>query len=135
MAPQDRRKSRRGKPLFNLKEIAFYGLPFWVGAIIAGWYFGGLIGLRSAVVGLLLLGIYAGSEAGFARLANRFQSKSPAKVVGVAVAGFWIRLIGLWVLAYVLSKLMQLNLLIILMIIAFGFTVVLAISAKNWLKD
>lgn len=118
-----------------MKEIALYGLPFWIGAIIAGWYFGSWVGLRSAVVGLILLGIYAGSEAGFAKLANRFQVKSPAKVVGIAVAGFWIRLIGLWVLAYVLSQLVQLNLLIILMIVAFGFTIILTISAKIWLRD
>jgi len=136
VAPQSRRsKSLRHKPPFNLKEIALYGLPFWAGALVAGWYFKGLLGLQSAFVGLILLGIYVLSSTGFIKKSDRYLKKSAGAVVGIAVAGFWIRLIGLWLLAFLVSRIVQLNLPVVLVTIAVGFTVVLAISVKNWLRD
>lgn len=136
MAPQSRkRKSLRNKPPFNLKEIALYGLPFWVATLLIGWYFKGLLGLQSAFVGLILLVLYVVSSAGFAKKSDQYLRKSAGAVVGIAVAGFWMRLIGLWLLAYLVSRIVQLNLLVVLVTIAFGFTIVLAISVKNWLRD
>lgn len=133
MAP--RRKKRQGprnKPPFNLREILIYGIPFWVGAPIAGWYFDGLLGLKSSVAGLLLLGAYFGSTA---VIAEKSRKTSAKKTVALAVAGFWARLFGLWLLIFFLSRVLELNFLVLLITVAFGFTAILAISVKNWLRD
>ncbi|MHB8840767.1 MAG: hypothetical protein ACYC56_03095 [Candidatus Aquicultor sp.] len=136
MVPQSKKRtSLRHKPPFNLKEVVLYGLPFWIGALLAGWYFKGLLGLQSAFVGLIFLGLYVGSSVGFAKKSDQYLKKSAGAVVSITVAGFWIRLIGLWLLAFLVSRIVQLNLLVVLVTIAVGFTVVLAISVKNWLRD
>ncbi len=136
MAPQSRkRKSLRIKPLFNLKQIVLYGSPFWLAALLVGWYVDGWLGVKSAIIGLILLGMYVGSSAGFAKKSDQYLRKSAAKVVWIQIAGFWFRLIALWIVALLILRIVQLNLLIVLTTLAFGFTIVLAISVKNWLTD
>jgi len=131
VTPQSR-KSLRNKPPFNLREILLYGIPFWIGAPIAGWYLDGWLGFKSSVIGLLLLGAYIGSTAIVAEKTKRTSAK---KAVAFAVASFWTRLFGLWLLVYLLSHALELNLLVLLLTVAFGFTAILAISAKNWLQS
>lgn len=136
MAPHSRRKQNlRKKPPFNLKDITLYGLPIWLVAMLAGWYFWGWSGLWSTIAGLALLGIYTAGEVGFVKLADKYLLKSPRVMVGIAAVGFPARLIGLWLLVYLLAHFVRLNLLITLVTLAFGFTVMIAISMKSWLKD
>lgn len=133
MAPPSRkRRSPRHRPPFDVKEILLYGLPFWVAAPIIGWYVDGLLGLTSSLIGLLLLGVYVGSAVIVTEKSRRVSAK---KTVAFAVGGFWIRLIGLWVLVFILSRILVLNLLLLLLTVAIGFTVILAISVKNWLQS
>ncbi|MBE0446505.1 MAG: hypothetical protein IBX64_00075 [Actinobacteria bacterium] len=143
MAPLGRQKqSTRSRPPFDLKYIILHGIPFWIGAILAGWYFGGYLGLRSVIIGLILLGIYVGSSVVFAGLAERFREKSATnevaikksvvKAVVIVVGGFLIRLTGLWLIVYILSLAIELNLPILAFTIVIGFTVILAISIRNW---
>ncbi|MCL6471249.1 MAG: hypothetical protein K6T91_00345 [Firmicutes bacterium] len=136
MAPRSKRKqSSRNKPPFKLKEIMLYGLPVWTGAVLAGWYFWGWSGLWSTTIGLALLAAYILSEVGFVKLSDKYLRKSPRAMVAIAAAGFPIRLIGLWFLVYLISHIVRPNWLIALTTLAFGFTVMLAISMKSWLKD
>jgi len=133
VAPQSRkRKSSRNQSPFKVREILIYGSPLWIGAPVVGWYYDGLLGLKSALIGLLLLGVYIGSTIIAARESRRLSAK---KTVAIAVAGFWIRLIGLWFLVFLLSRFVELNLLVLLITLAIGFTATVAISAKDWLQS
>ena len=133
MAPQSKkRRSPRNKLPFSLRDAMVYGIPIWVGAPIAGWYADGLIGLQSVLAGLFILSAYIGSMSFVAR---RSKKMSARKTVAIAVAGFWARLVGLWLLVFILSRFLELNLLVLLVTIAFGFTAILATNVKNWLQD
>lgn len=113
-----------------MREVILYGLPLWIGIPIIAWYFDGWLGLTSAVVGLLILAIYTGSTV---IIASKTPKRSTKVAVALAVVGFWARLFGLWLLIFILSQVLELNLLVVLLTVAFGFTAVLLLSIKNWL--
>lgn len=133
MAPRIRRKQDlRNKPPFDLREILLYGIPFWVGAILLGWYFGGLLGLKSAVVGLILLGIYVGSSTIVTKKFDQARKKSANKAMVIVLAGFLIKIIGLWLITFLLTLVVELNLPILVLTIAFGFSITLIIAILDW---
>ena len=133
MTPQNRqRPSVRHRGPFEIREILLYGLPFWIAAPIIGWYVDGWLGLKSSLVGLLVLGVYA---AGTVIATEKSQKSSAGQAVAFAVGGFWVRLIGLWILVYLMSRILALNLLFLLLTVAIGFTVILAISVRKWLQS
>lgn|GEM_PF-2451990 len=127
-----KRPSPRYKSLFDTRAILLHGLPFWIAAPIIGWYINGWLGLKSSLIGLLVLGLYVGSTVTATKKSQRFSAK---KAVAFAVGGFWVRLIGLWIVVFSLSRFLELNLTLLLSTVAVGFTVVLAMSVKNWLRD
>lgn len=127
-----KRLSPRYKYLFNIGEILLHGLPFWIAAPIIGWYIDGWLGLKSSLIGLLILGLYVGSTGTVTKKSQKISAK---KAVAFAVGGFWVRLIGLWIVVFSLSRFLKFNLTLLLLTVAVGFTVILAMSVKNWLQD
>lgn len=132
MTPQNRRKKNpRKKPSFNLKEILLYGIPLWLGSPIAGFYFAGWLGFKSAIAGLIVLGAYIASEV----LVREKSRKLPdSQAIALIVASSGARLIALLIVSYLLYQFSNLNLLILLLTVAFGFTAVLFISIKNFMN-
>lgn len=130
--PNKQRPSPRHSSLFDVREILLYGLPFWIAAPIIGWYVDGWLGLKSSLIGLLVLGVYTASTV---IATEKSQKSSSGQAVAFAVGGFWVRLIGLWILVFVISRILALNLLFLLLTVAIGFTVILAISVRKWLQS
>ncbi|HEY3375676.1 MAG TPA: hypothetical protein VGK02_11550 [Candidatus Aquicultor sp.] len=121
----------RNKSSFNVIEILIYGLPFWIGILVAAWFYKGLIGLESTLVGLGILSVFLASEVFVDKKSKRL---SGAKAVALIAGSFGVRLIALLVVSYLFYRFSELNLFILLLTIAFGFTAILLISMKNWLK-
>ncbi|MDI6817451.1 MAG: hypothetical protein QME41_09765 [Actinomycetota bacterium] len=113
-----------------MKEILLYGIPLWVGLPLTGWYFEGWLGLKSAIVGLFILGVYIASEI---LVEKKSRKISGSDAVALMVASFGIRLIVLLVVALLVNYYSDLNLLVLLLTVALGFTAMLFMSVKNWL--
>lgn len=133
MAPQGRKKRNpRSKPSFSLKGTLLYGVPFWIGSSLIGWYLKGWVGLKSATAGLVVLGIYIASEI---LVAEKSRKLSGGEAAALMVGSFLTRLLVLLIVSYLLYRFSNLNLLIFLATIAVGFTTLLFANIKNWLLD
>jgi hypothetical protein len=121
----------RNRPPFNLRVILIFGSPVWMGAVVAGWFLAGMLGAKSVLIGLALLGVYIVISMLFAKKFDELRTKSAGLAMSVVVAGFFVRVMALWVATFIIHRLMEINLAALALTVGFGFTVIMFITVVN----
>jgi hypothetical protein len=99
-----------------------------VGAIAASWFTTGWIGVKSVIIGLALLTVYIVISLIFAKKFDQFRTKSTGLAMSIVLAGFFVRLMALWVATFAIYKFVEINLMALALTVGFGFTVIMLIT-------